>query len=190
MTIRIRVKNGDKVSRSIRARYKKAAKKASRRKDYLEVVLNTFKFQIQKSSTLPNDKKVKKIGEKWRERRKKLSRVNDTDRFYGAGKSNLTFTGQFINSFKIRVSDLATIKIFPIGKHKGYKGTGRKAGVPYPNSKAKKGKRGKSVSNKDIARGQIDQGRDYTKVGKKFLKKITTLFKTSILKEVRKEFSG
>lgn len=79
--------------------------------------------------------------------RKRMSRYNKTHADYSNRRSNLTFSGQLIDSIKgyVRVSKSA-IELIPRGRRKPYR--------------LKSGKRSKSRPlNVDVVRGQEDQGR-------------------------------
>lgn len=112
------------------------------------------------------------ISRSWAKRRHELKSKNPTDGAYSYGRSNLTFTGQLINSIKSRWNSKNNqIEIYPSGMHKGYVG--------------KNGKRGKSVRNSDIAFGQEIMQRFLFIPTRKMQKEIINIWQKAITKALR-----
>lgn len=104
-----------------------------------------------KESTFPG------LETKTEDRRRRLSTVNTTDRAYSPARSNLTFTGQLLNSLKFSISGLR-IKIFPSGTREPYKYL--------------RGGQSKSVSNKIVAQGLAEKGFKFLGIGEPTERKI------------------
>ena len=108
------------------------------------------------------------------EQRKELSKYNKTGKKYSPRKSNLTFTGQFLESFKgvFKKAD-GKLKYFvgPKGVHKAYR--------------ISKRKRGKGITNEEIGINQLKMGRDYKEVALKAKKKIARLIDRAIKRQFR-----
>ena len=94
---------------------------------------------------------------KTEKRRKRLATVNTTDRAYSPARSNLTFTGQLLNSLKFSISGLR-IKIFPSGTRSPYNYI--------------RGGQSKSVSNKIVAQGLAEKGFKFLGIGEPTERKI------------------
>lgn len=89
------------------------------------------------------------LSKEWIERREKLAAVNSTHKDFSPSRSNLTFTGQLMDSLKTILkltSNSAKIIMEYTGTHKGYIGL--------------KGKRGKAISNKRLAGYLQESGRN------------------------------
>lgn len=163
MTVRVKnvKKTQDRIARIIRGSI--AGSKELTKIDRL--VVN----EIRKGR-LPSGEKIKPLASKTKKRRKRLESFNSTGKNYNASRSNLTFTGRFLESFKTTISRIrgsVIIRIAPTGIHKGYR--------------LVRGGREKAVNNQQIAKVQIDQGRDFTIVGDKMQKKIKNIL-ISIIK--------
>lgn len=113
------------------------------------------------------------------DRRKELSKYNKTGKGYSAKKSNLTFTGRFLKSFRGKFvkgeGGIGLLYIVgPRGTHPGYKlGKGKGAG--------KSG----GLTNEEIAEKQLKMGRDYKKAALKVKKKIVRLVNKAIKRALR-----
>lgn len=67
--------------------------------------------------------------------REYLSQFNNTHETYDAGRSNLTFTGQLLDSIKHRIKSAGVIVLEFTGNHRGYKTGSGKLTKSLPNSK-------------------------------------------------------
>ena len=138
-------------------------------------IKNRIILAIKKEGFLPSSKRVKGLASSTIERRRQLSTVNKTDRFFKDFFSNLTFSGQFLRSFNFKLFQKNKRVIFdmgPEGDHKPYKGIrGKKVGKLTPNS--------------EIGKGLIKGGRDYTVISGENSKKIAKSVKAAILKEFK-----
>ena len=170
---KIRIKGLIKQKNLLIARAKRLQRVALQDQKLANTIKNRLLLPIKKEGILPSGKSVKGIGGKWESRRSRLSTVNKTSKFFGKTRSNLTFSGAFLNSFKARVEFVAgKIRyIFaPEGSHPGYS--------------LLRGGRSESVFNSKIGKGQIDQGRDYRVISQENKQKIAKL----IIGRVRREF--
>lgn len=103
--------------------------------------------------------KLPGISEEWIERRKKLSGTNATTGVYSPRRSNLSFTGQLLDSLKAKFRG-RKITIEPTGTR-----------TPYKNLK---GGQSSPVENKIVAKGLQDMGFIFLGVDEKTTKKIKT----------------
>lgn len=91
---------------------------------------------------------LKLLKESWITRKKRLASTNTKDSAYEEGKSNLTFTGQLLNSLKWKILGPGKIQTFFKGNHAPYvSGTGAKSG--------------KSIKNEDLAKYVAIAGRPF-----------------------------
>jgi hypothetical protein len=152
----------------------KIAKEAITDQKLADRLKNKILLEIKKNSTLPSGTTVNQISNEWQERREKLAVINKTSPYYGQNKSNMTFTGQFLNSFKAQIFLFGRAVQFvmsPIGMHKGYK--------------LIKGGKSKSVPNAEIGKGFIERGDDYTEISNEVKDEMTKSIKARILKEFK-----
>lgn len=90
---------------------------------------------------------LKLLKESWIIQRTRLAKTNATDRAFEDGRSNLTFTGQLLNSMKHIVIGPGKLQIIFADMHTGYKSaTGRVS---------------KSIENSKIAKYVAEQGRPF-----------------------------
>lgn len=110
---------------------KKIARLAVEEKTHLDQLAIVVQKSIVGNARLgrdPNGEKFKELTESTIERKAKLAKVNETSDFYRKRKSNLTFTGQLLNSFKYKITQSTlTIQFFFEGFRKPYKGLRKEA---------------------------------------------------------------
>ena len=167
-------KGVDIAKRKLVAKMSKLARQALSDPKLANRLKNKITLGIKKNSILPSGQPVGAISQKWNQRREQLSSINKTSQYYGYGKSNMTFTGQFLNSFKGEIKRFGTsvrLIVYPTGIHKGYS-------LVY-------GEKSDSVFNYEIARGFIDRGDDYRVIGLGVRKELAKSAKARILKEFK-----
>ncbi len=168
--VRTTVKNVKKVSDNLTKKIVGAV--ASDPK--LKTITEDFKKTIR-SGRLLDGTAIKSLAPTTVAFRRRYARVNPTGKGYRPNKSNLTFTGQFIESFKTSVErfrNKVSLKIAPTGIHKGIK--------------LIRGGKAKGVSNQVLAQHIIDGGRDFTIIGKQKQKFITRVILEIIKRALRK----
>lgn len=114
---------------------------------------------------------IKSLAPSTIEFRQRYARVNRTGKGYSPRKSNLTFTGQFLESLKTSVElvrDKIRVRISPTGIHRGLR---KINGGRFPG-----------VSNAELGRFLIEGGRDWRRVGPATTRK----FKSILLKIIRR----
>jgi 6-phosphofructokinase len=134
-----------------------------------KVILEDMQESIRAGKNPESGKSYKGLKDTTIKRRKRLSKFNKTHPDYSAAKSNLTFSGQLVDSMFVKVEAMKTkIKwiIDVKGRRKGYKGV--------------RGKTLKSTSNKKVAEGLADQGRPLISISKKMQREISKKIKQVI----------
>lgn len=119
----------------------------------------------------PEGNKFKELSKSWIDRKQKLSRVNETSEFYRKSRSNLSFTGQFLNSFKFAIdSSKLSLRFFFDGVRKPYKGLRKEAldGVK---------------TNKELAQ-RIEETRPFVMLSKKTESIVIILIKRKIRQQL------
>ena len=124
-----------------------------------DIAINDIKGNAREGKPVVDNKvsSFPSLDDKYITRRKRLASVNETDSVYSPKRSNLTFTGQLLNSLKATFKG-AIITISPTGKRRPYK--------------LIKGGRTKSVENKIVAEGLQDRGFKFLSIGRSTKKKI------------------
>jgi hypothetical protein len=120
------------------------------------------------------------ITKEWKDRKKELSKTNTPfDAASGGGSSlaRLIFTGQFIKSFRSRISKATGRKMITVGPE----GTR----TPYKN---KNGTRmGKTPTNEKLGEYLLDQGRDWLGFPERIRKRIVNTVRAHIRRELTKQ---
>ena len=165
-----KVKGTSRIQKTISARIAGALAGDPR----LKRITENFKETIR-SGKLLDGTKIKPLAESTIQRRKRLAEFNSTGKAFSPAKSNITFTGSFLESFATSVERIRNgiiLKIAPTGVHKGLK--------------LVRGGKSKGASNQDIAEGLIAGGRDFTKIGEKKQKEIKRVVLDIIRRAVRR----
>lgn len=108
--------------------------------------------QTRNEKSIPlGGREFKLLKEKWITRKDRLATVNNPDPNYQEGKSNLTFTGELLNSFKWFIEGPGKILLKFDGVHKKYKTLSGGGG-------------GEGSLNEEIAKGLAERGRPFVGV--------------------------
>lgn len=137
-------------------------------------IKNRILLSIKKDGVMPSGRRVKAKSPGYTKALKRLEKNNKTSRFYSRFFSNLTFTGSFLNSFKAKIIQKAKTVIFdlgPTGDHKAHRNAN--------------GKKSKPVTNSELGRHIISNGRDYTEISEQTKQAITKSMKSAILREFK-----
>lgn len=119
----------------------------------------------------PDGNKFKELSESWIERKSKLSKVNKPSEFYRKRKSNITFTGQLLDSFKYKIiQSTLTIEFFFQGLRRPYKGL-RKESLETV------------ATNKELA-SKIEQARPFVFISDKVADVISNLIRRKIRQQL------
>jgi hypothetical protein len=88
-----------------------------------ETYINDLKFQVRRGKSLATGSKLKPLSKGWIETRKRIIKANGRPPYVTAGKSNLSLSGDFLNSLKARNEKLnrgLSIRFFFDGYHEPY----------------------------------------------------------------------
>lgn len=165
---RIRVKIPKKLLNKYEKQIKKTIRESS--KEAAKIILNDIKTGKDPAT----GKAYKALQPSTIKRRKQLAKYNKTSPEYSPRRSNLTFTGEFLKSFRSKIIKKAggfVVSIFTKGKHRGYIN--------------KSGKRSKRVENEKILEGQQGMGRNPLAISQKTERKILRLTKRILRKYLR-----
>jgi hypothetical protein len=136
-------------------------------------ILTDVKGQAQ-SGRNPDGSKYPSLSSSWVERRKRLSTTNKVSGLYAPRRSNVTFTGEFIDSIKARINkSKGTIAIEATGTHSKYRGI-RKRTV------------GSKVKNADLATFLAEKGRNVIALRDTLLERIRSKIRRFVRDEIRK----
>jgi len=140
----------------------KLIKKQLQSRQLLDIIAKDLIAGMRKGINPGTGKKFKKLEDSTIANRKRLAKFNKTHKNYSSARSNLTFTGQFLDSIKATVEKSkngVTMLIEPTGVHTGYN-------TPT-------GGRTDPIPNEAIAIAQKDLGRSVFSISKVKLRKIS-----------------
>lgn len=172
-TFKINSKSVEKLDKSIRDAFDKVLSS----KPMLDEIGNSITSDIvdqtrNKAKSIPDASRLSPLSKEWIERRKKLSDYNETDSTFSPTKSNLTFTGQLLNSLKHRILGKGKIEAYFDGMHEPYK---NKDGEPI----------GDEISNEDLATFVKEKGRPFVGIRDLTARKINRIVRTYVRRALR-----
>ena len=110
-------------------------------KEIGETAIKDIQFQTRRGINGEDSSKLKPLTRDWVKRRGDLAKRGvPTHAAFSKGRSNLTITGQLLDSIKIKIIKGATVMIGFTGMHKGYS-------IPYLSSFKRKTKDGTQLVN-------------------------------------------
>ena len=140
----------------------------------LDFVVDDLKETIRSGTNPKTGKPYKKLAESTIRHREFYAKINSTHPEYAPRRSNLTFTGQLVDSIKgklKRTSKSVMIEIEPTGTHQGIK--------------LKSGKRSPSIKNKKLAEFLADMGRFVTEISNTQKKRLAMKLREILKKRFR-----
>ncbi len=174
---KFKVKVGKDVERDVKALVNSIIKRPEVLEPAAKITLNEIKLSIVKAKEPATGKNFSapKITDKWKQRKKRLSEVNEPfDALSGGGssKARLIFTGQWINSIVYFLKP-KQIEIRPDGDHQ-----------PYKNLDGSKS--GKSIPNQTLGKYLAEQGRNWIGFPEKLRARVTKAIQSQIRRELTK----
>lgn len=160
----VKITGLENLSRRLKTEVGRALKKSQFEEDAVELLVDAIrkkgKLKALKTSTI--------------NRRRALATVNTTHQSFSPPKSNLTFSGQLLDSLdgKFIITKFSLV-LTPKGMRKKYRNL---------TKRKRKKRRSKPVKNADVMEGQLDMGRDPLAVleNKKVRKDFVDLVKSVI----------
>jgi hypothetical protein len=164
------VKFDPKSLKNVEANVVTAFKKVIANKQMLDEVGQTIVTdvveQTRNERSIPLGKELRLLKEGWITRKARITSVNQPDPNYEEGKSNLTFTGQLLNSFTWAIESVGVIKLFFKDNHKPYNILGERKKQPAP------------LANEDLAKYIAESGRPFVGVRPTIKRRINRIVKT------------
>lgn len=151
---KVRVVFNKKATERVKQRIAEAVSKSN----VEEIIADDLKQSVREGINPKTGRPYRRLKQSTIDQRRRLSKTNPTHSKYSPSKSNLTFTGQLVDSVFAKITALKTrinITIGVKGRHTGYKNLN--------------GTRGKNVKNEVIAKGLADQNRPLVGISKKKL---------------------
>ena len=163
---RVRIKGLKRVRDNTIKNIEKALDSRSVQKDVADFAIKDIVGNARLGKD-PNNRNFKSLARSTKEQREYLSRYNSTDSFFSVNKSNLTVSGQLLNSIKAFFKK-REITIEPTGTRRKYRG-------------AKGQAIGQSLTNKEVA--------DFVQEDRPFLlvsKALEEFIKNRVRRELRR----
>lgn len=136
--------------------------------DAAELAIKNIQIETRKQKFIKDGSSQPAIGEPWKERKRELAKYNTKGKSYSPNKSNLTFTGQLLESLQ-RAKHKTKVIIEPTGTREPYRD---KNGVI----------KSKKLTNKKLAGYLKEQGRYFLGYNDKLKKAV----KKKLLEHIRR----
>lgn len=138
-------------------------------KELGETVIRGIKGKTRKGLDLVNGGKQGALASSTIAQRRYLDDHNSTASTYSPARSNLTFTGQLLDSLKwFRIGNI--IRIMPTGQRRPYKRGSKK-----------------SIANQDVANFLKEQGREFLGVDNPIKKQLKSIIRNFIRRNIRRK---
>lgn len=187
-TFKVNQKSLDKVESNVRDAFKKVISNNKMMGEIGKTVTDDIKFQTRRRVSIPLGSNFPALkDEKWKRLR---DRVQGKHESYGKNRSNLTVTGQLLDSLKWLTSGPGKLKIYFEGTHKPYiiqklqswkrRAYSRKDGTRVSATTIKSNnsgnlKTGREIKNQDLASFVASQGRPFVGVRDKIKERINRI---------------
>tara|TARA_R110000868_G_scaffold411278_2_gene702647 strand:+ start:450 stop:968 length:519 start_codon:yes stop_codon:yes gene_type:complete len=135
-----------------------------------EYAINQIQGKTRLQKSAKDNSSLQKISEKHKENKKRIAKYNSTGKSYGSGKSNLTQTGQLLNSLK-REKHKTQAQIISDGDR-----------VPY---KTKNGTVKKTPTNAELTKYLSDKGFKFIGLSEKMKKNIKKLIREEFFRKFK-----
>jgi hypothetical protein len=136
-------KSVKQVELSIQKKFKALASDQALLSEIGDTIIKDIKFYAKQGKNPKTGSKFRALTDEWKKRRGQISETTATDPSFSKNRSNLTLSGQLLNSM---ASDIRASKLYIIfeGIHKAYR-------AKRKNQRFGTTKIGKDIPNKDLA---------------------------------------
>jgi hypothetical protein len=142
------------------------------------IVIDDIKYQTRLGRSPITGQKFEPLSLKWKKERGEIAKATKTHEAYSQNRSNLTLTGQLLDSMQKKLLKEG-IQISFEGNHKPYRkkysDRSKKSGGTYPV--------GKTIKNEDLATYVAERGRAFFGVREKILEQL----KKVVIKHIRRK---
>ncbi len=181
------MKNVDAVANTLQARLLAEAERSiySKLPDYAQLIIEDIQGQTRSGKDIVNDRKQPPLKPSTIAARTNAEKYTDTSELYSRKRSNLTFTGQLLDSllFKIRKKSGSSfeVEISPNNEvRKNY----------YSPNPRKKERKNISLTNRKLFKYLQDMGREFLGIREKMIERIRTLAAQDLRRNIRKALSN
>lgn len=137
---------------------REAFEKVIRNKELLgdigETIIKDIKFETRRGNSIPNKSKLDGLSTKWKEKRRSISEAQATGQAFSVNRSNLTMSGQLLESLAHKIVGAGKLVIEATGTR-----------IPYFYTTIKKGirqrKKSNEPTNEELAQYVAEQGRPF-----------------------------
>ncbi len=136
----VRFKNWGKLEKQLKKKLEKCLKDKGMLSECGEYIVKTIKRNTRSKGKYINGENFDALADSTKEQRARMAKYNKTHSTYSKGRSNLTFSGEMIESINYEIkSGKPKLSIISEGDH-----------APYKNKSGKSS--GKTISNKELIR--------------------------------------
>ena len=175
MKLKLNQKSLDRVEADTKARLNRVLSNKEMLGEVGDLAVDLIRQTTRKGTSTVTDQRFKPLSKPWIKKRDKIASSQGTHPTYAAKRSNLTLSGQLIDSIKRSVVG-RMVTIFFDGSH-----------LPY-RMKTRNGisRVGKIISNSKLAQYVADGGRPFFGFSKAFESKLLTQVKKVVIRYIRR----
>lgn len=189
--VKVSQRSIDKAKKGFEDEINKIIQKTTLLEDSANLIKTDIQFQTKRGYSIPLKKKFDELSEAWKNTRGMLSKFVKVAPVFSKNRSNLTITGQLIDSIVTRVfRNRGYAQIELDGVHEPYKiparqvrvkGHARKNGTVRSHTRNVPPQTiGKNISNADLAERVAEQGRPFMGVRDQIVNRIKVLARNTI----------
>lgn len=151
----------------------KVQKQDAWKNEAADLAIKNIKLETRKGKYIKDGSAQKPLSSAWIDKKRELAKNNAKGVSFSAAKSNLTVTGQLLESLK-RTDDRKRVILTPTGKRRG-----------YINKNNRRAKASSTPTNKELAGYLKDQGRSFLGYSDKLKKAVTKVFKEAVRRNLK-----
>lgn len=165
----------DRIAADVESRFAKVIASREMKEKISDLVIGDIQKQTRAGKSITDNSSLPPLSSAWKKRRAVIAQSIKTGEGFSPNKSNLTLSGQLLESLKARFS-ARTISIAPEGIHKPYRVTGRNG---------KRSTLGRAIPNKQLAVYLEEKGFGFIGLRPEINNRIRLLVQDQVRREFR-----
>jgi hypothetical protein len=144
----------DALESNTRQAFEKVIRNRELLNDIGETIITDIKFQTRRGNSIPTKSKLKPLSKEWIEKRLAIDEAQATGQAFSPRRSNLTASGQLLDSLKSKITGVGKIIVEATGSRIPYFYTTKRKGVQQR-------KKSNEPTNEELAEYVAEQGRPF-----------------------------
>lgn len=133
-----------------------------------DVIINDVKLNTRLGKSIPTGGKLKPLKDSWIKQRKKISQATKVHDTFSPARSNLTLTGQLLDSMRKVFKGMGSLEIKFFGNHQPY----------FIKTKSGTSRIGKAIPNEKLAGYVAEGGRPFFGIRKQVKSRINIIVRS------------